>query len=73
MGKKPVGPFTIAQVEAFYKNSKTPTSMDEVTVHLNIYKHCVYNAVKRYDESDEFTDKNDLDVLRRLTKVNKDI
>lgn len=58
MGKKAVSPLLRAQAVALYNHSKTPMSMDEIAKQLNISKKCVHTAIKKYQATGEFTDKN---------------
>lgn len=58
MGKKGVSPLVRAQAVALYTKSKTKMSMDEVAAQLNISKCCVYNAVKKYENTGDFVDKH---------------
>jgi len=46
-----------AQAVALYTKNKTKMSMDEVAAQLNISKCCVYNAVRKHEETGDFADK----------------
>ena len=72
-GERAVNSYTRAQVVASYNNSKTTTPIDEVGKRLNIFKTCVFNAIRQHKETDEFIDKNVLDCHKTLMNMTNDI
>ncbi|CAF4418049.1 unnamed protein product, partial [Rotaria magnacalcarata] len=57
MGKKAIDPYIRAQAVALYNNGNISMSTDEVAKQLNISKCCVFNAIKKHSETDEYVDK----------------
>ena len=71
MGKIAIDSYIRAQVVALYNNNKIPMPMDEAAKQLNISKTCVFNAVKKYKETDEFVDEKRSERWRKLGKCDQ--
>ena len=66
MGKAAIDSYTKAQAVALYNNSKLPMSMNEVAKQLNISKTCVFNAIKKHQETGKFVDEKRSGQPRKL-------